>query len=94
MKAGKLATLQAMESEEYIRLLQAFADTAGVRGRPTENKKFDWSLVEGESSGTRDAQELVSVFLCQEDFIDYYVNQAPHYERCLARPLLIIHLIL
>jgi len=85
-KAGKREELITMEKSspgDYLKLFTTFCNSV-VMGRPTvDSKRFDWSVVKTEVSGTRDSQEMVSVFLCEEDYINYYVNKAPRYERHL-----------
>ena len=85
-KAGKgdsLLSMKACSPGEYFGLLEKFCES-NVRGRPSEAKRFDWSLVEDQRTGSREGQELVAVFKCEEDFVQYFVSKAPHYERALA----------
>ena len=87
-KAGKreeLINLEKSSPGDYLDLFTTFCNST-MMGRPAaDSKRFDWSLVKTEVSGTRESQELVSVFLCEEDYINYYVNKAPSYERVSGR---------
>ena len=57
------------------------------RGRPTAEKdvhKFDWQQVsEIKREGTREELQMIKVPLCYSDFVDYYQNDAPKFERAL-----------
>ena len=82
-KAGRTEVLSKMESEspnKYLELLDAFCSSATARGRPTEDKRFDWNLITVESGGVKDVCQTVSEFLCESDFVDYYMHKAPAYE--------------
>ena len=74
-KAGRADSLSKMESDspnKYLELLDAFCNSATTRGRPTEDKRFDWNLISVESGGVKDICQTVSEFLCESDFMDYF----------------------
>ena len=63
-----------------------YVRTQKKRGRPSAEQKqanFNWAAVEEEDrSGTREEAAHEYVPLCKEDFIDYFQNSAPKYQRC------------
>ena len=81
-KGDDLLSMKQNSPTEYFRLLEKFCET-NVRGRPSDSKRFDWNLVECQKTGSREGQELVVTYKCEEDFIDYFVSKAPAYERVL-----------
>ena len=58
------------------------------RGRPSQDRsRFDWTKVsvsEVCSKGQRVESRTTQVPLCYSDYLDYYVNHAPAYQRALS----------
>lgn len=91
-KAGKAEELIQMEDSDtmrYLELFEAYCTSSEMRGRPCEVKKIDWSVISSQTSGVRDACETVSEFLCDVDYVHYYMHKAPGYERALAIVILL-----
>ena len=86
-KAGKaedLSQMEGMDTMRYLELFDAYCTSSEMRGRPSDAKKIDWSVVSYQCAGVRDSCETVSEFLCDTDFVNYYMHKAPGYERALA----------
>ena len=91
-KAGKAEELSQMEDSDtmrYLELFEAYCTSSEMRGRPCEAKKFDWSVITSQTSGVRDSCETVSEYLCDIDYVHYYMHKAPGYERALAIVILL-----
>ena len=53
-------------------------------GRGVPRKQWDWSrLSKFSRSGHRENDNLVKRPMCREDFLDYFQNRAPHWQRSL-----------
>lgn len=88
-RAGKKEELEKIERDDpvkYDSLFKAFCDTLPKGpGRPAQDSKFDWGQVKRtETAGQRHDLQRESVPLCKEEFIRWYSEEAPTWQRSMA----------